>query len=199
MKFTETTIPGVMLIEQEPSRDERGFFARIWEPEAFDAHGLHDRYVQWSVSRNTRRGTLRGMHFQLPPSAESKLVRCTRGAIYDVVIDLRRQSDTYRQWFAVELSADNLRGLRIPSGCAHGFQTLENDTDVEYAISTAYDASAARGARWDDPAIGIQWPRTETLILSDRDRSFPDFSDLERELPDSWLPDEHRKEHHVRP
>jgi dTDP-4-dehydrorhamnose 3,5-epimerase len=199
MKFTETTIPGVMLIELEPSRDERGFFARIWEPEAFDARGLHDRYAQWSVSRNTRRGTLRGMHFQLPPSAESKLVRCTRGAIYDVVVDLRRQSDTYRRWLAVELSADNLRGLRIPSGCAHGFQTLEDDTDVEYAISTAYDASAARGTRWDDPAIGIQWPLMKTPILSDRDRSFPDFSDLERALPDSWLPDEHRKEHHVRP
>jgi dTDP-4-dehydrorhamnose 3,5-epimerase len=186
MRFSDTSIPGVVLIDLEPARDERGFFARIWEPDAFQAHGLGDRFVQWSISRNLRRGTLRGVHFQLPPSAECKMVRCTRGAIYDVVLDLRKESAAYRRWFAVELSSDNLRSLRIPAGCAHGFQTLADDTDVEYAISTVYHAADSRGVRWDDPAIGIAWPEVAVRILSERDRSFPDFSVIEHELPDSW-------------
>lgn len=186
MRLSDTSIPGVVLIDLEPAYDDRGLFARIWDPEEFRAHGLDDQFVQWSISRSLRRGTLRGMHFQLPPGAECKMVRCTRGAIYDVVLDLRKESAAYRQWFAVELSVSNLRSLRIPVGCAHGFQTLADETDVEYAISTVYHPAHSRGVRWDDPAIGIRWPEVAERVLSERDRSFPDFADVERELPSTW-------------
>lgn len=186
MRFSDTSISGVMLIDTDPVRDPRGFFARTWDWDEFLAHGLRDPFVQWSISRNERRGTLRGLHFQLPPFAESKLVRCRRGAIFDVVVDLRKDSATFRRWFSVELSAGNLRSLWVPPGCAHGFQALDDDSEVEYAISAVYDAAHARGVRWNDDALGILWPDVEVRTMSERDRSLPNVSQVESELPDSW-------------
>ena len=175
MRFHPTPIPGVVVIELEPRRDDRGFFARTWAPEAFAAHGLPTGLVQASLSRNDRRGTVRGMHMQLPPSAEGKLVRCTRGAIYDVVIDLRPGSPTYRRHAGVELTADAGNALFIPPLLAHGFQTLVTDTDVFYQMTDVYAPALAHGVRWDDPAFGIDWPIREGITIVERDRDYPDF------------------------
>lgn len=175
MIFQETKIPGVFLIETERLSDERGFFARTWCRAVFLAHGLNPDLVQCSVSFNTLRGTLRGMHYQKAPYSEDKLVRCTRGAIYDVVLDLRKDSSTYQQWIAAELSADNLRMLYIPKGCAHGFQTLKDQTEVFYAISESYHPEASSGYRYDDPAFQIVWPPSDLRVMSARDLSYQDF------------------------
>lgn len=174
MTFAPTPLAGVFVVELDPRADDRGFFARSFCREEFAAHGLRTDVAQCNVSHNRRRGTLRGMHFQVAPSTEAKLVRCTRGAIYDVALDLRPGSATYRQWMAAELGADpgNRRMLYIPEGCAHGFQTLEDDSEVSYVMFGAYAPEHARGARWDDPAFGIAWP-IATPIVSERDRSFP--------------------------
>ena len=175
MIFRETPIAGAVLIELELLADERGSFARTFAAEEFEAHGLEARVVQCNTSTNVRAGTLRGLHYQVAPHAEAKLVRCVRGSIFDVVVDLRPESPTYCAWYGVELSASNGRELFIPTGLAHGFQTLEDDTEVLYQMSEAYSAEHARGVRWDDPAFGIEWPETDARTISDRDRDYADF------------------------
>jgi dTDP-4-dehydrorhamnose 3,5-epimerase len=174
MIFTETTLTGAFLIEPERLTDERGFFARTWCQQEFAAIGLDPQWVQCNISFNERRGTLRGMHYQAAPYAETKLVRCTMGAIYDVIIDLRPDSATFRQWLAVELTADNRLMLFIPEGFAHGFQTLTDGTEVFYLMSQVYAPEYARGVRWDDSAFKVSWP-AEKRVISERDRSFADF------------------------
>lgn len=175
MKFTETAIPGAFIIEPERIEDDRGFFARTWCEREVKAHGLTDRWVQFSISFNKRSGTLRGLHYQAPPHEEAKLVRCTMGSIFDVIVDLRRHSPAFKQHVSVTLSAENRVMLYAPEGCAHGFQTLEKDTEVFYQISQFYAAEYGRGVRWDDPAFAIQWPPAERIII-ERDRTYPDFS-----------------------
>lgn len=155
--------------------DERGFFARTFCRQEFEAHGLNPEVVQCNVSFNERKGTLRGMHYQAAPFAEAKLVRCTSGSIYDVIIDLRPTSATFKKHFAVELSAENGRVLYIPEDFAHGFQTLQNDTEVFYQMAQRYSAEHARGVRWNDPAFGIEWPEGERIII-ERDQNYPDFA-----------------------
>ncbi|MBL6749658.1 MAG: dTDP-4-dehydrorhamnose 3,5-epimerase [Nevskia sp.] len=175
MKFADTPLPGVVVIEPEPIVDERGFFARLFCAREFAAHGLVPHLEQYSVSFSARAGTLRGMHYQAEPHAEAKLVRCTSGAIYDVALDLRSDSPSFKRWFAVELSAGNRRALYLPQGCAHGFQTLCDDVEVSYGISAPYVPAAARGVRWDDPAFGIEWPAAACRTMAERDRTYPDF------------------------
>jgi dTDP-4-dehydrorhamnose 3,5-epimerase len=174
MIFTETALPGAYLIDPEPHHDERGFFARVWCEREMAEHGLAQRLVQCSISYTLRRGTLRGMHFQAAPCAETKLVRCTRGAVHDVIIDLRPGSATFLQHVAVALSAENRRALYVPEGFAHGFQTLEDGTEVTYQMSEIFSPEHARGVRWSDPAFGIQWPIADP-ILHPRDASYPDL------------------------
>jgi dTDP-4-dehydrorhamnose 3,5-epimerase len=174
MMFTETALKGVFLIEPEKRQDERGFFARTWCQREFEAQGLTITWVQCNISFNRKKGTLRGMHYQAAPYAEAKLVRCTQGGIYDVIVDLRPDSPTFKQWVAVELRTDNYRMLFIPEGFAHGFQTLEDDTEVFYQMSEFYTPEYARGVRWNDPAFGIQWPPAER-IMSERDQTYADF------------------------
>ena len=174
MLFNKTAISGVFGIEIEPHVDERGFFGRTWCRRDFDALGLNSNLAQCSISFNSHKGTLRGMHYQEKPSAEAKLVRCTRGAIYDVALDLRRESPTFRQWLAMTLTADQRNMIYVPEGCAHGFLTLADDTEVFYQISEFYDPGAARGVRWDDPAFQIVWP-DKPVVISERDRTYPDF------------------------
>jgi len=174
MRLGATAIPGCMIVDIEPHRDSRGFFARIWCAKEFAAAGLPDRLAQSSLSRNTRRGTVRGLHFQRPPGQEGKLVRCVRGAILDVAVDLRHDSPTFRQHYAIELSAENYRALYIPPGCAHGFQTLVDETEVLYQMTAPFAPKLSAGVRWNDPAFGIRWPLGDVTIL-ERDRSYPDF------------------------
>jgi dTDP-4-dehydrorhamnose 3,5-epimerase len=175
MFFHETRLSGAYVIEPERREDERGFFARTWCQREFTEHGLNPRLVQCNISFNRWRGTLRGMHFQTEPYAEAKLVRCTMGAIYDVIIDLRPDSPTYTAWVAVELTTENRTMLYIPEGFAHGFQTLTDDSEVFYQMAEFYQPAAAQGVRWDDPAFGIAWPATEQRIISAKDQAFPDF------------------------
>ena len=176
MIFNETKLKGAYIIEVEPFEDERGSFARTFCREEFETHGLNSFVAQCNISHNRKRGTLRGMHYQIAPYAEAKLVTCLAGSIYDVIIDLRPDSITYCHWLAVELSARRRRSLiYIPEGFAHGFQTLEDDTEVFYQMSHSYVSKAARGVRWDDPAFAIEWP-DGPRTLSDRDNNYPDFS-----------------------
>jgi dTDP-4-dehydrorhamnose 3,5-epimerase len=175
MIFVETSLPGAYEIELERLEDDRGWFARTFAAEEFEARGMNPAVVHCNASFNSRAGTLRGMHYQLAPYAESKLVRCTRGAIYDVIVDLRPDSPAYLCWFGVELDADGGRSLYVPEGLAHGFQTLVDGSEVRYQMSHEYVPSHARGARWDDPAFGIEWPDAERTI-SERDRTYPDFA-----------------------
>ncbi len=175
MKFTPTEIPGVWIVDQERHHDERGWFARTWCEEEFRRHGLNPLLLQCSTSFNRRKGTLRGMHWQAAPHEEAKLVRCTRGAMFDVALDMRHGSETFKRWVGVELTADNGRALYIPEGCAHGFQTTMDDTEVLYLIAGTHHPESARGARWNDPAFGIHWPLAEAAILSPRDAEHPDF------------------------
>lgn len=172
MKFTETVLSGVYVIEQELARDQRGSFARFFCAREYAERGLDGRVAQCSLSHNAVRGTLRGMHYQAAPHAESKTVRCIRGAVLDVVADLRPESATKHRWFAMELRASEGNALYIPPGCAHGFVTLENDSSLEYLISEFYVPEAARGIRHDDPTLGIAWPFAPTVI-SERDRALP--------------------------
>ncbi len=164
MIFSETKLKGVYLIEPERHEDERGFFARTWCQREFEGHGLNPSLVQCNVSFNRKKGTLRGMHYQIPPHAEAKLVRCTRGAGFEVVVDLRPGSPTHRRWVGIELTAENRWMLYIPGGCAHGFQTLADSTELFYQMSEFYHPESARGVRWDDPAFGIEWPLPVTVI-----------------------------------
>jgi dTDP-4-dehydrorhamnose 3,5-epimerase len=174
VKFVPTPIAGVVRIEAEPHVDDRGLFARLHCPEEFAAEGIDFAPAQTSLSRNPTSGTMRGMHFQAAPHAEAKLVRVTRGRVFDVAVDLRPDSPTYRQWTGAELSAENLVGLYIGEGIAHGFLTLEPDTDVVYQIAPAYRPGHDAGVRWDDPTFGIAWPMAPVLI-SARDAGYPDF------------------------
>jgi dTDP-4-dehydrorhamnose 3,5-epimerase len=174
MTFRGTEIEGVWVVEPERHEDERGFFARTWDAQEFAERGLNARLVQCSVSYNRARGTLRGMHYQVPPHEEAKLVRCTAGAIYDVAVDLRPGSSTLCAWFGVELSAENRFALYVPEGCGHGFLTLTDDAEVAYLISEAHAPDAARGVRYDDPAFGIRWP-APVVTVNERDRTYPDF------------------------
>ena len=174
MMFTETAIEGAFLIEPERLEDERGFFARTFCQREFAARGLSTRLAQCSVSFNRRTGTVRGMHYSVAPHAEEKLVRCTRGRVFDVLLDLRPDSPTFRRWTAVTLAADDHRMVYVPAGVAHGFQTLEPESEVFYQMSEFYAPECARGVRWDDPAFGIEWPPAERTI-SERDRRYPDY------------------------
>jgi dTDP-4-dehydrorhamnose 3,5-epimerase len=172
--FKETKLKGAYVIKPERLEDERGFFARIFCQEEFERHGLNPRIVQCSISFNKQKATLRGMHYQAAPYEEAKLVSCVRGAIYDVIIDLRPDSSAYCQWFGVELSAENRDMLYVPEGFAHGFQTLVDDTVVLYQISEFYRPESAHGVRWDDPAFGIKWPLPNSAI-SKKDINYADF------------------------
>lgn len=173
MIFRELELAGAFVVAPEPARDERGFFARIFCEEEFGRHGLETRFPQSSVSYNARRHTLRGMHFQRAPAEEVKLVRCTAGAIYDVIVDLREGSPTHRRWAAVELSAENRLTLYIPEGFAHGFQTLTDGAEVAYDISRPYTPGLAGGLRYDDPALAIRWPEAPERIMNERDGAWP--------------------------
>ncbi len=172
VKFVPLMVKGCYVIELEQLSDDRGFFARIFCRREFSDHGLNPDLVQASISYNQRRGTLRGMHYQKPPFQEDKLVRCTRGCIHDVVLDLRPDSDSYRKWTAVELSAENRKAVYVPKGCAHGFQTLTDDSEVLYMMSEVFSPEHAAGVLWNDPAFEINWP-VASIIISDRDRVYP--------------------------
>lgn len=174
MKFIETPIKGAYVIEIEPIEDERGLFARSWCQKEFEAHGLNSKLVQCNISFNIKKGTLRGMHYQTKPFEEAKLVRCTRGSIYDVIIDLRPNMPSFRKWFAVELTDANRKSLYIPEGLAHGFQTLKDNAEVFYQMSEYYASEYSKGIRWNDPHFSIQWPPREKII-SQKDQEHPDF------------------------
>ena len=174
MKFVETTLRGAYIIELEKHTDERGFFARSWDTQEFARKGLDPKIVQCSVSLNEKRGTLRGMHYQSAPFQEAKIVRCTRGTIYDVIIDIRHGSETFMQWTAAELTEDNHRMLYVPKGFAHGFQTLVDHSEVFYQISETYSPGSARGIRWNDPQFKITWPDA-VRTMSVKDSECPDF------------------------
>jgi dTDP-4-dehydrorhamnose 3,5-epimerase len=178
MIFQESKLPGVFEIQIDPKPDERGFFARCWCHKEFESNGLSSKLVQCSLSFNTQKGTLRGVHYQAEPYPETKMVRCTRGAIFDVVVDLRPQSPTFKEWTSVILTATNRKMLYVPEGCAHGILTLENETEVLYQMSEFYHAELSRGVRWNDPAFQIAWP-SEPEVLSERDRTYPDFKCLQ--------------------
>jgi len=165
---------GACLVEIEPREDHRGFYAQSFNAREFRAHGLTEFFVECGISYNARRGTVRGMHMQLAPHAQAKLVRCTRGAICDVIIDLRRGSPTYERWFTVDLSASGTTMLYVAEGFAHGFQTLEDDVEVSYQMSDYYHPEAEFGVRWNDPWFGIKWPIVD-VVISARDKSFGDF------------------------
>jgi dTDP-4-dehydrorhamnose 3,5-epimerase len=174
MIFCTTPIPNVVELKLEERCDERGFFARTWCQQEFEDHGLNSRLVQCSISSNRRRGTLRGMHYQSSPHAEAKLVRCTKGSVFDVVLDLRPTSPTYKKWHSVVLTADAHNMIYVPEGCAHGFLTLADDSEILYQMSEFYHPESAQGVRWNDPAFQIAWP-SEAELISERDRSYPDF------------------------
>jgi len=174
MLFTETVFKGAFVVEPERLEDERGFFARTWCQREFEEHGLHPAFVQCNVSYNKSKGTLRGMHYQAAPHEEAKLVRCTMGAIYDVIIDIRRDSETFKQWLSVELTAENRKMLYVPNGLAHGFMTLTDNTEVFYQMSEFYMPEYARGVRWNDPAFKINW-HGEVTVIADKDRRYADF------------------------
>ena len=178
MKFTDTGLHGAFVIDLDRLEDERGFFARTFCAAEFAQHDLARTFAQCSVSFNRRAGTLRGLHFQAAPHEEEKLIRCTMGRVYDVVVDIRPRSPTYRRWFGVELSAQNRRMLYVPSGFAHGFQTLEADSELFYQISVAYRAELSRGIRWNDPALEIEWPAPVTS-MSGRDAALPCLAEVE--------------------
>jgi dTDP-4-dehydrorhamnose 3,5-epimerase len=174
MRFVETTVAGAWVVEPERHEDDRGFFARTWDATVFAERGLSPAFVQSSISYNRHRGTLRGLHYQAAPHEEAKLVRCTSGAIFDVAVDLRPRSDSFMQWFGVELTVENRLALYVPEGCAHGFLTLTDDSEVTYQISEYWAPYAGRGVRWDDPAFRIDWPG-DVVVINERDRTYPDF------------------------
>jgi dTDP-4-dehydrorhamnose 3,5-epimerase len=175
MHFQPTPLWGVFVIDTQRLEDDRGFFARTFADAEFEQQGLRTTFPQCSISYNRKKGTLRGMHLQIAPHEEAKIVRCTAGAVFDVALDLRRDSPSFRQWFGVELSAENRRMVYIPEGVAHGYQTLADDSEVFYQISVAYEPASQRGVRWDDATFGIAWPLDAARLVSARDRSFPDF------------------------
>jgi dTDP-4-dehydrorhamnose 3,5-epimerase len=179
--FTETRLTGAFWIDVDRLEDERGFFARTWCRREFAAHGLKSDFVQANISRNRARGTLRGMHYQENPHQEAKLVRCARGAVYDVIIDLRPESATFLGHLGMVLSEDSYRAIYVPEGFAHGFLTLTDGAEVVYEMSEYYAPAASRGVRWNDPLFGIQWPEP-VVVISERDRAYPDFTVLKPEV-----------------
>jgi dTDP-4-dehydrorhamnose 3,5-epimerase len=174
MRIVETTLPGAVVLEPEKQRDERGFFARVWCARELEDRGLCAHWVQSSISFNDRAGTLRGLHFQTAPHAEVRMVTCTAGAVFDVMVDLRPGFPSFGKWFSIELTADNNKTLYVPEGFAHGFLTLEHRSVVQYHMSEYYHPEAAAGVRWDDPSFGINWPIVPSVISS-RDLAYPDF------------------------
>jgi dTDP-4-dehydrorhamnose 3,5-epimerase len=176
MIFSETKLSGVYVVDPKRFEDERGFFAPSFWAREFAARGLASAFVENNISYSLKRGTLRGMHYQAAPHGQAKLVRCTRGSVYDVAVDLRPDSPTYRQWVGVELTAENRRMIYIPGDCGHGFQTLEDDSEVFYMVSNPYDPASGRGFRWNDPAFGVEWPEAAEPILIERDRNYPDYT-----------------------
>lgn len=176
MIFTETKLNGVFIIEPERFGDERGFLAPSFSAEEFAARGMASVFVGTNISYNKARGTLRGIHYQAAPYGQDKLIRCTRGAIYDVAVDLRPDSPTFKEWIGVELTAENRSMVYVPGDCGHGFQTLEDDTEVFYMVSQPYAPQSGRGVRWNDPSFGITWPDVGSQVLIARDQEYPDFS-----------------------
>jgi len=174
MIFNQAKLPGAYVIDIERREDERGFFARSWCRTEFEAHGLNPNLAQCNISFNSKKGTLRGMHFQAKPYEEAKLVRCTMGSLYDVIVDVRRDSSSFKQHMGIILTSDNHKMLYVPEGFAHGFLTLEDNTEVHYQISEFHAPDYARGFRWNDPAFGIEWP-ADVKIISERDRNYPDY------------------------
>lgn len=173
MDFEETALPGAFIVKLDRKGDDRGFFARAWCRRELEERGLVARIVQANVSLSRVKGTLRGLHYQIPPAAETKLVRCTRGAVYDVILDVRPDSPTWGRWVGVELTADNYTMLYVPEGFAHAFQTLTAEAEVFYQVSASYSPEHERGVRYDDPAFGVEWPE-EITVISDKDQSWPD-------------------------
>lgn len=175
MIFSETRLKGAFVIDPERLEDERGFFARSWCEREFKDHGIETKFVQCNISFNKKIGTLRGMHYQAAPYEEAKLIRCTMGAIYDVIVDLRPNSLTYREWVYTELTSDNRRMIYVPKGFAHGFLTLTDNSEIFYMMSESYVHGFGRGIKWNDPVLGITWP-AEVRVISSQDQSYPDFS-----------------------
>lgn len=175
MIFSETNLRGAYVIDLEKIEDERGFFARAWCAREFSEHGLEARIAQCNTSSNKRKGTTRGMHLQRPPHEEVKMIRCIRGALYDVIIDLRANSPTYKRWLGVELTQENRKMLYVPAGFAHGFQTMSDDTEAFYMVSEFYTPGAEAGVRWNDHAFGMEWPLGSPTEISEKDASWPDF------------------------
>ena len=173
--FRETKLKGAFVIEPQSLSDARGVFARSYSEQEFESHGLNPRIAECNISFSKKRYTIRGMHFQRSPFAQAKLVRCTKGAVYDVIIDLRPDSPTFKQWIGEELTAENRRMLYVPEGFAHGFQTLEDDSEVFYQISNAYNPGSEGGVRWNDPVFGIEWPAMDGITINARDQNYPDF------------------------
>ncbi len=176
MILTALPLPGAYRIEPELRTDDRGFFTRIWCAQEFAAHGLATNFVQSSISSNRLRGTLRGLHYQADPHAETKLVRCIRGAAFDCLVDLRPTSPTYKQWCSLELTADNRHAVYIPAGLAHGFQTLADDTELLYEITAFAEPTAARGVAWNDPTLAIAWPIVPPTVISQKDRQLTELA-----------------------
>lgn len=176
MLFKETILKGAFIIELERIEDKRGFFSRTWCKREFEKHGLNKSLVQSNIAFNKKRDILRGMHYQVAPYEEIKLVRCTRGAIYDVIIDLRASSPTYMQWIGVELTEDNYKMFYVPEGFAHGYQTLKDNTEVFYQVSQFYSPKSEQGVKWDDKVFGIKWPETDVRIISEKDKSWPNYA-----------------------
>ncbi|MCP4424276.1 MAG: dTDP-4-dehydrorhamnose 3,5-epimerase [Chloroflexi bacterium] len=175
MIFTETGLKDAFVVELKKIEDERGFFARAWCQREFEERGITLNWAQANLAHSKKRGTLRGMHFQIAPHEEAKLMRCVRGAMFDVIVDLRPASSTFEQWFGVELTAENRKALYVPPGFAHGYQILMDDTEVFYPVSEFYSPGYERGYRWNDPAFDIEWPITENLIISAKDQVWPDY------------------------
>lgn len=176
MNFHETSIPGAFIIHYDKFEDERGFFAKVFSRREFERHNLGTDFVDFNLSFSRKKGTLRGLHYQLPPHSEDKLMRCTKGGIYEVIVDMRAESSAFGRWMGVELRPGGLTMLYVPKGVANGFQTLEDDSEVFYTASRYHNPAAERGLRWNDPALGISWPVAGDPILSDKDRRWPDFT-----------------------
>ena len=176
MRFVDTPIAGAYLVDLDMRGDGRGFFARLWCADEMSAHGLDGHFVQTNNGLSEQRGTMRGLHYQVPPHGESKLVRCIAGSIFDVIVDLRSDSPSYLQWFGAELTAVNRRMMYVPEGCAHGLLTLADATEVIYSVTHPYTPAAERGVRWNDPRFGIAWPDVGGLTISEKDRQWPDYA-----------------------
>lgn len=187
MRFDRTPIAGVWVVRAESVVDERGAFARTFCAREFAAHGLNDKLVQSSVSSNRLKGTLRGLHWQARPHAEAKLIRCGQGALFDVAVDLRSDSATFGRWFGIELTANDHTMLYIPEGCAHGFQTLRDDSVVNYRMSAFYEPASSRGVRWDDPDLAIRWPLPDQAVLSEKDRELPTLREIRQDASGAFV------------